>query len=1149
MKIIRFFCFVFIVSCLFSMDIYCQETEQLTKNSMGSQQTSISKSGNFIIYASGKDYTAGGEGSGIWKMNLDGSNQTEILESDGFHNYNHPSLSPDDSMVVFSKDKVGGGGGIWILYLNNLTEYRITFGTEYEIGTRWSSNGSDIYFFGGPYGGNYNIKKIYLNNLTIESVLESENIDVYFDVSPYGDKIVFNRVIDNSNFNIFVMNSDGSNLTQITNNYYKDYRPSWGSDNKIYFSSNRNGTGFDLWSMDIDGYNQERLSSFEGNEFWPERIENGIFFYWDRKLDNSGDIWFMHINDSSPPPTPTASSLVMTTPEWRNVASVAALNNTIFVVEENVTERIMGWVDRNEPDYMFTLGFDAGMNNSYEIGYDDVPGLFYPGVDGCVLAETMEEAVLGSQIAALLGVPLVFEQGGCIDVIDVRGMTEEGIMEMYADELADSGANMNYLVVGNKESETFPLSARLAKKKLGFVVPVSVSGMNYEMNPPYPEQNIDNGVLDVIDSMKEASDLLGERKLFAESREHLIWDPLYIALIGGINDVPTIIMFDPGIELFKNNDGNYLLSDVFYSDLNKDGFFDASVGRFNGDVETVSFQIENIKDISGNGLVIGQYRYPKYIAKDYMGGGMFQAYAADMQLSQAGIGTGRLVEKRMESLTPDIDWTNLVGFIFDIGELMGSQSMGILGMVYAMIGLRGTVISAAFEFDWEEWYTHASRWDFIKLEHLPVFDGSLDLDNVGFLGYFGIGDENWKIPPEDRDEIELITNPYGRAEDFTELDYGGFLYDDHDMSAYSNMVSDTIGGGGTTFSSTGLIHDPFSQKTSYYVIGWMATGIPLGEAWRMEANMLNSNPWVFVTNLNPMVGNRIDLYLKERFERTIYGDPETFIEGPIPVSIFGQEFHIKPHNSFLAEAGIESEYQIDRRMLIVRNSESEMLDVGAPIIPLFVREIILPEGSEVINVSFSGLYRTYRRLVPITIPADEHYDEVEEREDYDDYSYKVNTLLDGRVLVRVFVPAVHYERWARVLQSGTVKVEYETPVELTMETHDIGLGETENIQATIFNEGETHVSGNLLVWVDNQSYSETVEVGPHGTGTFNFSFTPEEGGEYTVKAVLDSDNPVGPRYSSFSVRKKCWCPWRWCWRGEFRNVFIPRLLGILSRTA
>jgi len=85
---------------------------------------------------------------------------------------------------------------------------------------------------------------------------ETTSRDWHPSWSPDGGKIVFasNSGKDSNgkrNFDIWVMNADGSDLTQLTTNGSTDLMPRYSPDGKyIYFLSNR-GLHWDIWRMEI----------------------------------------------------------------------------------------------------------------------------------------------------------------------------------------------------------------------------------------------------------------------------------------------------------------------------------------------------------------------------------------------------------------------------------------------------------------------------------------------------------------------------------------------------------------------------------------------------------------------------------------------------------------------------------------------------------------------------------------------------------------------------------------------------------------------------------------------------------------------------------------------------------------------------------
>ncbi len=107
-------------------------------------------------------------------------------------------------------------------------------------------------------GSPWNICTINMDGSEFKKITNSENISEsygYPDWNPNGMKIAFS----DSEQNLYIMNSDGTNINKLTDGV----RPHWSPDgSKIVFSKERKDDCFDTYVINIDRTNLERLTFF-----------------------------------------------------------------------------------------------------------------------------------------------------------------------------------------------------------------------------------------------------------------------------------------------------------------------------------------------------------------------------------------------------------------------------------------------------------------------------------------------------------------------------------------------------------------------------------------------------------------------------------------------------------------------------------------------------------------------------------------------------------------------------------------------------------------------------------------------------------------------------------------------------------------------
>lgn len=117
--------------------------------------------------------------------------------------------------------------------------------------------------------------------------------------SPDGKKIAFHGDLD-GNFDIWVVNRDGSGLVNLTRHAAEDRFPAWSPDGtQIAFASTRSGD-YDVWVMGADGSNPVNLTRHPARDRYPIWSPEGQWLTFNTDRDGNQEIYQMKADGSRP---------------------------------------------------------------------------------------------------------------------------------------------------------------------------------------------------------------------------------------------------------------------------------------------------------------------------------------------------------------------------------------------------------------------------------------------------------------------------------------------------------------------------------------------------------------------------------------------------------------------------------------------------------------------------------------------------------------------------------------------------------------------------------------------------------------------------------------------------------------------------------
>lgn len=264
-----------------NLDIYVSSSSKqplnVTNDKFVDYGIKWSPDGNFILFAKqvNKQYD-------LYLYNVV-LKTTEQLTNDTLDQYG-PSFAPDGKSILFVSNIDHKQYEVYLMNLTTKRTTRITSNDRLDGSPTFHPDGKRIFYT--SFMDRDSANKITNSEIFVTDTLGSYHTritnrignDGALDISPDGKTIACHYFI-NGKADIYIMNLDGSNITQLTSDTLDNRWPRWTPDGK-YIAYTRVADNSDIWLMDKNGENKKQyvtsLKRDEILEFKPMRKKNAL---------------------------------------------------------------------------------------------------------------------------------------------------------------------------------------------------------------------------------------------------------------------------------------------------------------------------------------------------------------------------------------------------------------------------------------------------------------------------------------------------------------------------------------------------------------------------------------------------------------------------------------------------------------------------------------------------------------------------------------------------------------------------------------------------------------------------------------------------------------------------------------------------------
>ncbi len=205
----------------------------------------------------------------------DGNNRRNMT---GFFEDSHPDWSPDGQKVLFDSGRNGDGiTRIMMFYADGSGEEELRIAGQQPS---WAGDSDRFVYRGCDNTGNrcglWQARAVPVKSweagVNIIGPVLAETDAAHPDWSSTTDTIVYQSRVD-GNWNLYLIEADGSNRRQLTDDPAIEGLPVWSPDGQWVAYLSNQGDNWGIWIIGANGQKSRQLLAFDGGQFTPLAVE------------------------------------------------------------------------------------------------------------------------------------------------------------------------------------------------------------------------------------------------------------------------------------------------------------------------------------------------------------------------------------------------------------------------------------------------------------------------------------------------------------------------------------------------------------------------------------------------------------------------------------------------------------------------------------------------------------------------------------------------------------------------------------------------------------------------------------------------------------------------------------------------------------